>query len=221
VQSAGADQSGPARIVSLSESTSERNLTLGQQGDDLVIRLRNPMTGLNGTWPELYARGIFATSEPRQIVVTYTGNALRLAIDGSEYPVYLNFTRAWALVRYILPPEIFVALHAKLPFLSDSVMLLPSLICLGFIYIPAGLLLALMHTEQPRELGRRRWLLTSAGGLLLFALFQGSWAMLGGLRNPLVELSFSLGLFIAAFALFRARAAAQGAFVAVPLNRSV
>ena len=41
-------QSGPARIATLSGDTSNRNFTLGQDGDDYNVRLRTTTTGNNG-----------------------------------------------------------------------------------------------------------------------------------------------------------------------------
>lgn len=48
VRAARADQSGPARIVTLSRSISERNFTLGQDGDKFDVRLRTTKTSTNG-----------------------------------------------------------------------------------------------------------------------------------------------------------------------------
>ncbi|HAV62750.1 MAG TPA: hypothetical protein DCY13_10325, partial [Verrucomicrobiales bacterium] len=49
IQPATLNQSGPARIVTLSASGSQRNFTLGQDGDRFDIRLRTTQTGVNGT----------------------------------------------------------------------------------------------------------------------------------------------------------------------------
>ena len=43
------DQTGPARIVTLSRDPSERNLTLGQDGGRLEVRCRTSTTSSNGT----------------------------------------------------------------------------------------------------------------------------------------------------------------------------
>ena len=48
VRSHSAAQSGPARIVTMSWDTHMRNLTLAQENDDLVLRLRTQQTDLNG-----------------------------------------------------------------------------------------------------------------------------------------------------------------------------
>ena len=67
------DQDGPARIVSNSVSPWLRNFTLGQQGSDLVFRLRTPGTSLNGYPFELLLPGVFSDRNPRDILVTYDG----------------------------------------------------------------------------------------------------------------------------------------------------
>jgi hypothetical protein len=67
------DQDGPARIVSNSVSPWLRNFTLGQQGRDLVFRLRTPGTSRNGYPLELHVPGVFSDRNPRDILVTYDG----------------------------------------------------------------------------------------------------------------------------------------------------
>lgn len=203
VTSASPSQFGPARIVSLSGGIAERNLTLGQQGDDLIIRLRNPLTGVNGTWPELRASDVFATMAQRQLVVTYDGSQLRLFVDGDEYPISLRFTRAWALVQYILPPEILSKLSMSQPIIHLLSIWLPSLIVLLCIYVPAGLLLANLHTAQPAGTTRRTWARTGASALALLTLFQGGTALAGGTLNAPVETALGFVLLGIAFAVFR------------------
>ena len=51
VDAASARQGGPARILTLSRDINCRNLTIGQEGRDLVIRLRTPNTDDNGMPP--------------------------------------------------------------------------------------------------------------------------------------------------------------------------
>ena len=48
IQPARTDQTGPARIVSISGSPNERNFTLGQDGDKFDVRLRTAKTSTNG-----------------------------------------------------------------------------------------------------------------------------------------------------------------------------
>uniref|UniRef100_UPI0035ADCC05 VanZ family protein n=1 Tax=Promineifilum sp. TaxID=2664178 RepID=UPI0035ADCC05 len=53
VASADPAQRGPARIVSISADAERRNVTIGQEEDALIIRLRTPAGGENGQKPEL------------------------------------------------------------------------------------------------------------------------------------------------------------------------
>lgn len=48
VRSASDDQKGPARIMTFSQDAFGRNLTLAQEGKNLVFRIRTPLTGSNG-----------------------------------------------------------------------------------------------------------------------------------------------------------------------------
>jgi len=76
-------QCGPARIFSISGNTSLRNLTIGQEGTDLVVRLRTPDTDLNGgaahTVPAVFADGGF-----HRIIVALGDESLRISVDGVE-----------------------------------------------------------------------------------------------------------------------------------------
>jgi hypothetical protein len=74
------NQEGPARIVSHSVSPFLRNFTLGQQGSDLVVRLRTPDTGVNGYPLEIYVPGMFADRDTHEILATYDGATLLVAM---------------------------------------------------------------------------------------------------------------------------------------------
>lgn len=58
VDSLGSHQHGPARIFSISNGRYLRNLTVVQEGSDLVLRLRTPETSANGT-PAYTVAGAF------------------------------------------------------------------------------------------------------------------------------------------------------------------
>jgi len=77
-------QKGPARIVSNSVSTLRRNFTLGQEGSDLVVRLRTPATGRNGYPLELHVPRVFADRSVHDVVVTYDGSMLSVAMAGVD-----------------------------------------------------------------------------------------------------------------------------------------
>lgn len=76
-------QDGPARIVSYSIDTSNRNFTLGQVGRDLIFRLRTTKSDLNGQ-PELFVKDVFISNTLQHVVVTY---------DSSKEAVYVNSRR--------------------------------------------------------------------------------------------------------------------------------
>lgn len=79
-RSAAPQQDGPARIVSVSWDVSRRNITLGQLGSGLALRLRHPGTDQQGQ-PQLIVPEVFATSSWRTIELD-VGDRLRLEVDG-------------------------------------------------------------------------------------------------------------------------------------------
>ena len=72
------EQTGPARIISISKGPNKRNITVGQDGNDLVVRLRSPSAGGNGSAPEIWFPDFFSSSEVIHFVVTFDGLAIRL-----------------------------------------------------------------------------------------------------------------------------------------------
>ncbi|OFX13833.1 MAG: hypothetical protein A2Z18_02420 [Armatimonadetes bacterium RBG_16_58_9] len=119
VASHDSSQVRPARIVSLSLDCGERNFTLGQQGRDLVFRLRTPRAGRNGTHPTLVAPDVFDSDQPRQIVIGYDGSRRSIFVDGDRHQSRLEgvlsgvgaaFLRYW---RETLP-------YAKRPVVCPS-----------------------------------------------------------------------------------------------------
>jgi VanZ family protein len=76
-----ANQDGPARILTISDSTSWRNFTIGQQRADLVIRLRRNPETLNGT-PDYLLPGVFADTMEREVVAAIRDNELTVYVDG-------------------------------------------------------------------------------------------------------------------------------------------
>ena len=84
VRPANAKQDGPARIVTLSGGSSERNFTLGQEGDKVDVRLRTTKTSGNGI-PSLNSPG--RSLAPRLTHIVYTrnrGGRARLFLNGKQ-----------------------------------------------------------------------------------------------------------------------------------------
>lgn len=74
-------QVGPARIVSWSGGASLRNLTLGQQGQRLELRLRTTNTTLNGLRPHLLTEPVLST-EAQHVVVVWQPPMARIFHNG-------------------------------------------------------------------------------------------------------------------------------------------
>ncbi|MDX1621627.1 MAG: O-antigen ligase family protein [Nitriliruptorales bacterium] len=82
VRAAMAIQTGPARIVSSSESTKRRNFTVGQDGGDLVVRIRTSSGDLNGTNNELRVPDILGDLEPHHIEIVVDDDVVTVHVDG-------------------------------------------------------------------------------------------------------------------------------------------
>lgn len=81
VASSNTTQTGPARIISLSDGSLRRNFTLGQQGSDLDLRIRTSITGENGSEIKLRVPGVFSDTKIHHIVITYSKGSFQLYID--------------------------------------------------------------------------------------------------------------------------------------------
>jgi VanZ family protein len=101
---AAADQRGPARIVSLSADPNVRNFTLGQDGEEIVMRLRTRVTNESGTARELRVRAAQPVAGPHWALFTYDGATQCLQVDGESSCVALTPGLAAA-----------AALHRRLP----------------------------------------------------------------------------------------------------------
>jgi hypothetical protein len=83
LQPADQAQGGPARIVTLSANTSERNLTLGQEGDHYVLRLRTSQGDRQGN-PQIDLPAGTAQPVMQHVVATFADGLVTLYVDGLE-----------------------------------------------------------------------------------------------------------------------------------------
>jgi len=81
---ASTNQFGPARIVSLSKNTNQRNFTLGQSGPGLVFRVRTPLTGKNGSKVELLTSPILKANQPQLVIASYHRGEMKLYVNGQR-----------------------------------------------------------------------------------------------------------------------------------------
>ena len=78
------NQSGPARIVSLSESANARNFTLGQDGDRFDVRFRTTKTNANGIPSVASPNKSLKTKLTHVVYVRNRAGQAKLYIDGKN-----------------------------------------------------------------------------------------------------------------------------------------
>jgi hypothetical protein len=81
VRTYSVDQYGPARIFTVSRDPLTRNLTVAQDGADLIIRLRTPASTLQGT-PAHTIPGVFRSTDWRSVGVAISPGTLAVTVDG-------------------------------------------------------------------------------------------------------------------------------------------
>ena len=98
-------QSGPARIFTFSNSTGQRNFTVGQEGKELILRLRTTASGENGVTNEHpnVVLGTIEPGKPYHLIFAYQPGTLVWSLNGVlrefDYPGDLT---NWADDMYIL-----------------------------------------------------------------------------------------------------------------------
>ena len=80
-------QTGPGRIVALSNGIYAQNLIVAQENQDLVIRLRTPITGDNANQPTFVVPDIFDDYNFHQILLIFVNKELSVYVDNNK-PTY-------------------------------------------------------------------------------------------------------------------------------------
>lgn len=133
VATADTFQSGPARIITISKDPYNRNLTLGQEGSDLIFRLRTPLTGENGISPELVAPNVFGDKKPHDLIITYNGKSLSLFVDGKSNPSSLALSSGAVLWNYFFKTNVEDLFGYRA--LYDLILLFPVLLLVLPLFI--------------------------------------------------------------------------------------
>jgi glycopeptide antibiotics resistance protein len=164
-------QFGPARILSLSKDTYHRNFTLGQEGSNLVFRLRTPLTGENGTNPQLLVPNVFSNTDLHNLVITYDGSVLLLYVDGALIPHKLELSPEHIPFNYLLQSKAFNLVCYKIFYYA-------------VLFIPLGILLLIIFKNEKMK---RRFdinlLLILVVILVLSFLFEVIQAIISKTRN--------------------------------------
>ncbi len=178
VTTANLNQSGPARIISLSSDSLRRNFTIGQDKKDLALRLRTPITGQNGADIKLFVPEVFADTNPHRILVTYFQGKLQVYVDKAENIYSFNLLE-------LLPDNQKIFSYAV-------------------TFIPLGFCLAILNILAKRKYNFNQLMLTC--GILLPSLILESFLIHeSGKTFSLINLG--LGIFFTACItlLFKAR----------------
>ena len=80
---------GPARIITISDGIYVQNLLIGQAGQDLVFRLRTPITGNDPTQPEFILPDFFQDYSDRQVLITFAKRKLTLYLSKVEQYIFV------------------------------------------------------------------------------------------------------------------------------------
>lgn len=145
IATANLTQEGPARIISLSKNQYWRNLTIAQWHKDLSIRMRTPLTGGNGTKPEIRINNFFTDTNFHQIAISYNGTRFKIYVDevakaeslylGSEAALFWSIFSIIAEKMYLKPANnsFYIILYYGLIFTP-----------LGFLW---GVIYNFLHTR--------------------------------------------------------------------------
>ena len=140
VSTEATDQTGPARIISLSQDSLHRNFTLGQSGRHLSIRLRTPIIGENGDRPELVVTNVFADTNSHRLVLTYDGSLFKSYIDSLEHSQAIELTPEAALF-WSLSPSFSSKIHINIintyfyKLLYYAIIFLPLVILIRLVFM--------------------------------------------------------------------------------------
>jgi glycopeptide antibiotics resistance protein len=198
IATADTTQMGLARIVSLSGSPYHRNFTLAQEGADLILRLRTPITGENGINPQMMIPDVFVDTDFHHLIITYDGSVIQFYVDQLSrlYSVdlksgvslfYLFQFPHWNdsfkvpeidIYRIVYYGIIFIPLGVTISIISSMVskkFALYSLLIVGGIVLPALILEGILAIGSSRVISHENLLISiviMAVTMLVFKVFQ-------------------------------------------------
>ncbi len=174
-------QSGPSRILTFSDGFDYRDLTIGQQGDALAIRLRTRLSGPTAVRPQMYLLGFFVPGQWQSLKIDYDRGGIRISGEKELRSVSFELSPTLSLAYRILPMD-----YSSLVINSRFNWLYP-LFFAALFFFPVGVSL---HLRQNGAKGSR-WQ-TLAGVVLpaiLFCLI--AWGLNAG-RLPIENWFFSI-----------------------------
>ncbi len=142
------------RIVSLSQSDSDVNFHLRQEGTNLVFWFRDPLSNTRSilAWT---IRGAFQAGKVRDIVASYNGSDAFIYLDGNRIPQIYHLSPGATLLQKFF--------SIRTSDLEGYVIVYETV-----LFLPAGLLIGVAAEKWSRENFSGVWIL--AAGLLLPAI---------------------------------------------------
>ena len=133
------------RIVSISQSIQNVNMHLRQEGTNLVLWIRNPLSDSSSllAW---YVPNVFESGQRRDIVATYDGSDATIYLDGKKVPRSYRLSAGASLAQKFL--------FVRAADLSGYVILYETL-----IFLPAGLLIGMAARKWSKWNGAGRLLI--------------------------------------------------------------
>ena len=158
-------QTGPARILSLSNGPFQRNLTIGQKGSHLSLRLRTPITKENGQRPEFFVPNVFSVAQPHQLILTYSANRLALYVDTLASRQKIVFSPEMTFFWHLAPPVLSTIQ------LNSATSLVCQLLYRALWLIPVGIILSFtINFSRKKRFNNRRFQIAM---MAIAALFYG------------------------------------------------
>lgn len=99
---AGVWQKDIGRLFALSADTKRCNLIVGQEGDNLLIRLRTYLTGDNGSNPANFIPGFFEHPRRHDLIIVYDNPSLRVYVDSAKSAEAVDVPSDFSALHHVL-----------------------------------------------------------------------------------------------------------------------
>ena len=90
------------RSISLSLDSYQRNVTLAQQNNQLIARIRTPATGVNGAFLAIGSAKKLELNRSHRAILTYQNATISLYLDQTE-PSYIKLRPEVTFFRSMFP----------------------------------------------------------------------------------------------------------------------
>lgn len=166
------EQTGPARIISLSLDSFQRNVTLAQNENQLIARIRTPATGSNGAFLAIGSEKKLEINRSHRAILTYKNATLSLYLDQTQ-PSHVDLRPEITFFRLIFP-----TIRGKgLPTGPTALNSYPVAFYLIW-FVPLGILLGRIFTLIKPGIRNKLRLIYSLGAVITIAVSSLLMALL-------------------------------------------